>query len=101
MLIIRPDERIPADGFVLSGVSGGSVAHHWREIRRQTGCAHPDAARSNSAALPAEHRLFTGTINGGGLLEMEVTRSAGESTLARVVRMVSRPKRVNTQPALY
>jgi Cd2+/Zn2+-exporting ATPase len=91
VLIIRPDERIPADGFVLSGVSAvdqSPITGESIPVDKQA-VPDPDAARSNSAALPAEHRLFTGTINGGGLLEMEVTRSAGESTLARVVRMVS------------
>jgi len=36
-----------------------------------------------------ESRVFAGTINGSGALEVEVTRRSGESALARVVKMVS------------
>ncbi|WP_037457600.1 HAD-IC family P-type ATPase, partial [Sphingobium chlorophenolicum] len=34
-------------------------------------------------------RVFAGTINGGGAIEIEVTRRSNESALAKVVKMVS------------
>jgi Cd2+/Zn2+-exporting ATPase len=39
--------------------------------------------------LDPAHRLFAGTINGGGALEMRVTRQSDETALARVVQMVN------------
>ncbi len=38
--------------------------------------------------LAAEHRVYAGTINGSGVLEVRVTKLAMDSTLARLVRMV-------------
>lgn len=40
-------------------------------------------------AVPAESRVFAGTINGGGVLKIEVTRRSNETTLSKVVDMVS------------
>src|SRR5690606_24213337 len=47
-----------------------------------------DTALKGTRKLPAEHRVFAGTINQSGALEVQVTRPATESMLARVVTMV-------------
>lgn len=47
------------------------------------------AARANPDRVDAASRVFAGTINGSGLIEIEVTRLSTESTLAKVVKMVS------------
>ncbi len=47
------------------------------------------AARANPDRLEAAFRVFAGTINGSGALEIEVTRLASESTLAKVIKLVS------------
>jgi Cd2+/Zn2+-exporting ATPase len=39
--------------------------------------------------LGAEHRVFAGTINGSGAIEVMVARLASQSTMARVVKMVT------------
>ena len=39
--------------------------------------------------VDAGNRVFAGTINGGGALEIQVTRTSADSTLARVVKMVN------------
>ena len=46
-------------------------------------------ARAKPDAVGAESRVFAGTINGGGAIEIEVTRRSNESALAKVVKMVS------------
>ncbi len=51
------------------------------------------AAVDDPEALPGEHRVFAGTINGSGGLEVRVTRRAGENTLARVVQMVTQAEK--------
>ncbi|MBW8367239.1 MAG: heavy metal translocating P-type ATPase, partial [Arenimonas sp.] len=45
-------------------------------------------ARQRPDAVGPEHRVFAGTINQGKVLEVEVTRLANQSTLARVVELV-------------
>lgn len=43
--------------------------------------------------------LFAGTLNGGGSIDLRVTRAAADSTLARIVRMVeeAQSQKANTQ----
>ena len=90
VVVVKPNERLPADGFVVLGstsvdqapVTGESVPVDKRPA------ADPAAARARPEAVAAEHRVFAGTINGPGAIEVEVTRRAGETTLAKVVQMV-------------
>jgi Cd2+/Zn2+-exporting ATPase len=89
-VLVKPDERLPADGFVVVGesavdqaaITGESVPVDKRPV------ADAAAARARPESVGAEHRVFAGTINKGKALEIEVTRLAGESTLSRVVELV-------------
>ena len=90
-VIVKTNERLPADGFVVKGtsavnqapVTGESVPVDKRPVDDR------EAALENPQALDADHRVFAGTINGSGALEVIVTKTANESTLARVVQMVT------------
>ena len=74
MVVVRPGERIPLDGTVYAGQS--SV----------------DQAPITGESVPVEKApgatVFAGTINGAGALEVEVTKLAGDTTLARIIAMV-------------
>ena len=90
-VIARPNGRIPADGFVLKGSSSVNQAPITGESVPVDKAAVPDrdAAANRPEAVPAENRVFAGTINGAGALEIYVAREASDNTLARVVKMVS------------
>ncbi|MCI1710959.1 MAG: heavy metal translocating P-type ATPase [Chiayiivirga sp.] len=89
-VIVKPDERVAADGFVTLGessidqsaITGESVPVDKRPV--------PDVAvaRARPEGVTADHRVFAGTINQGRVLEIEVTRLASQSTLSRVVELV-------------
>jgi Cd2+/Zn2+-exporting ATPase len=91
IVIVKPNERIAADGFIVKGessvnqapVTGESVPADKRPV------ADPEEAARDPARLDAAHRVFAGTINQSGALEVRVTKRAGETTLARVVALVS------------
>ena len=91
VVIVRPNERLPADGFVIKGssaidqapVTGESIPVDKEPV------ADPAAARVNPDSVAAESRVFAATINGGGAIEIEVTRRSNETALAKVVQMVS------------
>lgn len=91
VVIVKPNERIPADGFVLKGESSVNQAPITGESVPVDKRAVDDAkqAAESPDRIGAEHRTFAGTINGGGALEIQVTKLASESTLARVVKMVN------------
>jgi Cd2+/Zn2+-exporting ATPase len=91
VVIVKPNERIPADGFVIKGESSVNQAPITGESVPVDKRAVDDAkqAAASSDRLGPDYRTFAGTINGGGALEIQVTKLAGESTLARVVKMVN------------
>ncbi|MFO7173276.1 MAG: heavy metal translocating P-type ATPase [Bacillota bacterium] len=74
LVLVRPGERLPADGEVVEGRSA------------------VDQSPITGESVPVEKApgdpVFAGTVNGGGLLVIRVTRPASESTLARVIRLV-------------
>mgnify|MGYP000999280360 CR=1 FL=1 len=91
IVIVKPDTRLPADGFVITGNSSVNQAPVTGEsipVDKQP-VVDPAEARANLDRLTAAHRVFAGTVNGGGSLEVEVTKRADDSTLARLVRLVS------------
>ena len=91
VVVVRPNERIPADGVIVAGetavdespVSGESVPVD------KTAIADPAGALSGIDAIAAQHRTFAGTLNGPGAIEVMVLRVAADSTLARVVQLVA------------
>ncbi|MBD1540325.1 heavy metal translocating P-type ATPase [Arthrobacter sp. S13_S34] len=88
-VIIKPNTRIPSDGYVTLGQSSvDQSAVTGESIPVDKVPIGPQASRKE-ANIPAESRIYPGTINGPGVLEIEVTRLSKDSTLARVVRMVS------------
>jgi HflK protein len=74
MVLVRPGERIPADG----------VIHH--------GSSSIDESTITGEPLPRDKgtgdEVFSGTLNGLGLLRLTVTRAGAETTLARVIKLV-------------
>lgn len=91
VVIVRPNERLPADGFLVQGVSninqapvtGESIPVDKRPV------SDIAAARAKPDQVDASSRVFAGTINGTGAIEIEVTRTSGNSALAKIVKMVS------------
>jgi Zn2+/Cd2+-exporting ATPase len=91
IVVVKPNERLPADGFVIEGqsavnqapVTGESVPVDKQPVS-DIAAAATDPARVDKASI-----VFAGTINGAGLLAICVTRLSSDTTLARVVKMVS------------
>ena len=90
-VVVRPDERIAADGVVVKGTSAVDQAAVTGESVPvdKAPAPDPEAALAAPGDVEAEHRVFAGTLNGSGALDVVVTKPAGETTLARVVQMVS------------
>ena len=72
--LVKPGERIPLDGKVLDGTSDVNQA--------------PITGESVPVPKTPGEDVFAGTINGDGSLRIESTRAAGDTTLARIIRMV-------------
>ncbi len=91
VIVVRPNERLAADGIVVAGVSSVNQAPITGEsvpVDKRT-ASDPDAEIARFERASPEHRVFAGTINGAGALEVKVARPASQTTLARVVQMVT------------
>lgn len=74
IVLVRPGQKVPLDGIVVGG--GGSV-----DEAALTGESVPVIKSTGS-------EVYSGTVNQGGVLEVRVTAPAGNSAVARLVRMV-------------
>ncbi len=74
VLVVRPAERLPADGTVRAGRSGVNQA--------------PITGESVPVDKAPGDEVFAGTVNGEGALELIATRAVGDRTLDRVIRLV-------------
>ncbi len=90
-VIVKPNTRIPADGVVVDGTSAVNQAPITGESVPVEKRPAPDAESwlEKLEKTPAEHRVFAGSINGKSPLTVLVARASSDSTLARVVKMVS------------
>ncbi|MEU2869654.1 heavy metal translocating P-type ATPase [Streptomyces olivoreticuli] len=86
-VLIRPGERVGADGRVLDG--GSEV----------------DQATITGEPLPvvkeAGDEVFAGTVNGTGVLRVKVERDASDSVVARIVAMVEEASRTKAPTQLF
>lgn len=91
VVVIKPNEKIPADGFVIKGESSVNQAPITGESAPVDKKPVPDlqSAAQSVDRLDSKHRVFAGTINQSGALEVQVTQLSTESTLAKVVKMVN------------
>lgn len=74
MVLVRPGERIPMDGKVVSGFSSvnqGPITGESIPIEKRPG-----------------DRVYAGTINERGSLDIEVTKLSKDNTLSRIIGMV-------------
>ena len=74
VMIVKPGEKIPLDGAVLSGQSEVNQA--------------PITGESLPVDKAAGDAVYAGTINGHGALEITVTRHRRDTTLARIIHLV-------------
>ncbi|WP_192928041.1 heavy metal translocating P-type ATPase [Halococcus salsus] len=82
-VIVRPGEKIPLDGSVVEGESAvdeSSITGESVPIDKSSG-----------------DEVFAGSINAEGYLEVEVTSTAGDSTLSKIIEMVQGAQEKKTE----
>ncbi|MBT8479682.1 MAG: heavy metal translocating P-type ATPase, partial [Gemmatimonadetes bacterium] len=73
-VVVRPGERIPLDGKVVSGNTAVNEA--------------PITGESMPREKAPGAEVYAGTINGDGAVQIKTTRPARNTVLARIIRMV-------------
>ncbi len=74
VILVRPGDRISADGTILSGESAIDEA--------------PVTGESTPVRKGMGETVFAGTVNGDAALRIRVTAAAEDNTIARVVKLV-------------
>ncbi|EFF88186.1 cadmium-translocating P-type ATPase [Streptomyces sp. e14] len=86
-ILVRPGERVGADGQVLDGASD------------------VDQATITGEPLPvgkqAGDEVFAGTVNGTGALRVRVERAPADSVIARIVKMVEEASQTKAPTQLF
>jgi Cd2+/Zn2+-exporting ATPase len=89
IIVVKPNSTIAADGVVAKGTSPVNQASITGEsmpvTKRPSDSWRDDIEIKN---LYPEHRVFAGTINGNGALEIKVLKEAKDSTLSRLIYLV-------------
>ncbi|WP_066907554.1 heavy metal translocating P-type ATPase [Millisia brevis] len=90
IVVIKPNARIAVDGVVVAGTSSVDQAPITGESIPVGKQPVDDPQRALAGGhVPVHARVFAGTINGSGLLEVAATANVGDTTLARVVTLVA------------
>ncbi|WP_042391708.1 heavy metal translocating P-type ATPase [Streptacidiphilus carbonis] len=87
VILVRPGERIGADGRVLDGAS---------EVDQATITGEP-----LPVAKQEGDEVFAGTLNGTGALRVRVERDASDSVIARIVAMVEEASETKAPTQLF
>lgn len=74
IILVRPGDRISADGVIVAGESSIDEA--------------PVTGESVPVRKVIDDNVFAGTVNGDAALRVRVTAAAADNTIARVVRLV-------------
>ena len=74
VVVIRPGDRVPVDGVVVTGATAINQA--------------PVTGESVPVEKTIGDAVFAGSINGNSAIEVETTRPASDSTIARIVHLV-------------
>ncbi|WP_417266696.1 heavy metal translocating P-type ATPase [Brumimicrobium sp.] len=89
IVVVRPNSKISADGLVIKGSSAVNQAAITGESMPITKHPNPEWENENEIKkIPAENRVFAGTINGTGALEIKVLKKAKDSTLSKLIYLV-------------
>ncbi|MFB9511257.1 heavy metal translocating P-type ATPase [Streptomyces aurantiacus] len=86
-VLVRPGERVGADGRVLAGAS---------EVDQATITGEP-----LPVAKEVGDEVFAGTLNGTGALRVKVERDASDSVIARIVAMVEEASETKAPTQLF
>ncbi|MBI2710351.1 MAG: heavy metal translocating P-type ATPase [Actinobacteria bacterium] len=87
VIVVRPGERVGADGVVVGGASEVDEA-------TITGEAMPVAKEPGDG-------VFAGTLNGTGMLRVRVERAAADSVVARIVALVEAASATKARTQLF
>ncbi|WP_298893084.1 heavy metal translocating P-type ATPase [uncultured Psychroserpens sp.] len=90
VIVIKPNTKVSADGVVIKGnssINQASVTGESIPVDKYSISSLETHTEFND--IESKHKVFTGTINGDNVIEVKVLKLSEDSTIARLVKMVS------------
>ncbi|MDA3877615.1 MAG: heavy metal translocating P-type ATPase [Halothiobacillus sp.] len=103
IIVVKPNTKIATDGVVVKGESAVNQSPITGESVpvNKFPAPNPDKEFKDLSGIPAEHRAFSGAINGEGVLEVKVLKEAKDSTLSRMIEMVKEAESQKSPTQLF
>ncbi|WP_299162397.1 heavy metal translocating P-type ATPase [uncultured Tenacibaculum sp.] len=90
VIVVKPNTKIAADGVIVKGSSSINQASITGESMPVDKTAVLDTSKLlDFDNIDTENVVYTGTINGNNVLEVKVLKLSVDSTISRLVKMVS------------
>ncbi len=87
IIIVRPGDKIPLDGIIFKGASSINQA--------------PITGESMPVSKSKGERVFAGTINEDGYLEIKVTKKSNETVLSKIVKIVEEAQKEKSKTEAF
>ena len=91
VIVVRPDSKIPVDAVVIQGQSSVDQSSITGESipADKMAVANTEIDYSKEKDIKGENRVYSGTINGNGSLEVKVIKESKDTTLSRLITLVN------------
>ncbi|GGW21670.1 heavy metal translocating P-type ATPase [Arenibacter certesii] len=90
IIVVKPNSQISADGVIVKGSSSVDQSSITGEsIPVDKTAIAPDTKLPNFDQIEASNVVFTGTLNGDNLIEVKVLKLSKDTTISRLIKMVS------------
>lgn len=91
IIVVRPDSKIPVDAVVIYGQSSVDQSSITGESIPVDKIAVEDSKKdySKEKDISSKNRVYSGTINGNGSLEVKVIKESKDTTLSRLITLVN------------
>jgi Cd2+/Zn2+-exporting ATPase len=90
IIVVKPNAKIAADGVIVKGSSSVNQAPITGESMPVDKTAIPESEfPAEFENIHTSHVVYTGTINGDSILEVNVLKLSHDSTISRLINMVS------------
>ena len=91
VIVVRPDSKIPVDAVVVYGQSSvdqSSITGESIPVDKEP-VEDIEKDYSKEKDINSENRVYSGTINGNGSLEVKVIKESKDTTLSRLITLVN------------
>ncbi len=90
VIVIKPNAKIAADGVIIKGSSSiNQAAITGESIPVEKTAISDEYTITDFSSINNSHLVFTGTINGNNLIEVKVLKLSKDSSISRLIKMVS------------